>query len=92
VVQLARVLACCAPPLGLCFTGMDSAVCIMEVSPWAKTTSAQQLLMYLCDIGCRLACRGGPKLLQQLVMAIASCLRIAIRINNAPSLELLFSS
>eukprot|EP00775_Hariotina_reticulata_P008891 gene8891-9069_t len=33
--------------------------------------------------------RGGPKLLQQLVMAVASCLRIAIRINNRPSLELL---
>jgi hypothetical protein len=40
-------------------------------------------------LACGVACRGGPKLLQQLVMVVASCLRIAIRINKEPSLELL---
>ncbi|WIA14198.1 hypothetical protein OEZ85_002737 [Tetradesmus obliquus] len=36
--------------------------------------------------------RGGPKLLEQLVMVAASCLRIAIRTHNTPSLQLLLDA
>lgn len=39
-----------------------------------------------------LLCRGGPRLLDQLVMVVASCLRIAIRIHSMPSLQLLLDS
>jgi hypothetical protein len=38
------------------------------------------------------SCRGGPKLLEQLVMVAASCLRIAIRTHNTCSLQLLLDA